>query len=84
MITRRLILAGTGGIAALAASAPSSTPPAETVGRGLFSQCHAFRLPACVFAPGHVTLSRCAVAFAIAPDAVQAPAPMQRFDLGER
>jgi CheY-like chemotaxis protein len=27
-------------------------------------------LPACVFAPGHVTLLRCAVAFAIAPDAV--------------
>ena len=35
MITRRLILAGTGGIAALAASAPSSTPPAETVGRAM-------------------------------------------------
>ena len=28
-------------------------------------------LPACVFAPGHVTLPRCSVAFAISPDAVQ-------------
>ena len=41
---------------------------------------HAYRdaLPACVFAPGHVTLPRCAVAFAIAPRCNPRPLPWPR------
>ena len=41
---------------------------------------HAYRdaLPACVFAPGHVTLPRCAVAFAIAPRCSPRPLPWPR------
>jgi hypothetical protein len=52
-------------------SAPMQSKTALDSPAGSWLPASRLPLPACVFAPGHVTLPRCAVAFAISPDAVQ-------------